>query len=66
MNNNETKDWFYWVVNNIAGLKDLGVDETALNQCIKKAKVGLIKTPEKETDYTKCWAYDTCRLDPDW
>ena len=53
MSNNGNKDWFYWIVNNIASLPDLGIDETDLNKCIKGAKVGLVKAPENNTDYTK-------------
>ena len=53
MSNNGNKDWFYWVVNNIASLPDLGIDETDLNKCIKGTKVGLVKSPEDHTDYTK-------------
>ena len=53
MSNNGNKDWFYWIVNNIASLPDLGIDESGLNKCIKGAKVGLVKSPEDNTDYTK-------------
>ena len=35
MSNNNAKDWFYWTVNNIADLGELGIEESALNQCIK-------------------------------
>ena len=35
MSNNNAKDWFYWTVNNIADLDELGIEESALNQCIK-------------------------------
>ena len=53
MSNNGNKDWFYWVVNNIDSLPDLGIEEGDLNQCIKGTKVGLVKSPENNTDYTK-------------
>ena len=35
MSNNNAKDWFYWTVNNIADLGELGIEESALNRCIK-------------------------------
>ena len=35
MSNNNAKDWFYWTVNNIADLGALGIEEDALNKCIK-------------------------------
>ena len=35
MSNNNAKDWFYWTVNNIADLPALGIEEDALNKCIK-------------------------------
>ena len=35
MSNNNAKDWFYWTVNNIADLEALGIEEDALNKCIK-------------------------------
>ena len=35
MSNNNAKDWFYWTVNNIADLESLGIEEDALNKCIK-------------------------------
>ena len=53
MSNNGNKDWFYWIVNNIASLPNLGIEENDLNKCIKGAKVGLVKYPEGNTDYTK-------------
>ena len=66
MNSQGTKDWFYWVVNNVSSLGAIGVSEDDLNKCIKGAKVGLIKDPKPEKDYTKCWAYSACKITPDW
>jgi hypothetical protein len=66
MNSAETKDWFYWVVNGIAELPELDIKEDDLHKCIKGAKVGLITEPEDGVDYTKCWAYASCKIDPDW
>jgi hypothetical protein len=66
MNEQKTKDWFYLVVSNITGLSKLGIKENDLHKCIEKTKVGLVKESKAGKDYTKCWAYGTCKIEPDW